>query len=395
VALRADDVDLERDRTLVRRFQAGDGEAFDELYRRYHDRLERFCRKRVGDSHTAEELAQEAFTRALTALPDLGGDLRFYPWVSVIAARLCIDSHRRQSRSEPASDLDLGPVTGGQEDIIDAVDASLVIAALARLHPRHQDVLHLREVEGWSYQHIADHYGVALGTVETLLFRARRALRREFRIVDGAGLAAIPFLGRMMQLAGRVRSRVPSWVPTTPSPATVAAAATATAAAVVLAVVPAKAPPVPRVPVPTASAPAPRAASALPVLAASATTVVIATTLPTTSTTIDPTASRAVVADVSVDTTTTTTTTTPTTVPPSTDASGTTDTTVGSGLAPATADTTTSTTVAPLVGLPALIPAAPPLSIPPLNLGSVVAPIVGTVTSTVTSVLGQILPGGH
>ncbi len=199
MALRADDVDLDRDRALVRRFQAGDDDAFDELYRRYHDRLERFCRKRVGDRHTAEELTQEAFTRALTALPALGGEMRFYPWVSVIAARLCVDTYRHQLRSEPASDPDPGPVSGGEEAIVDAVDASLAVAALARLAPRHQDVLHLREVEGWSYQHIADHYGVTVGTVETLLFRARRALRREFHMVDRAGLMALPVVGWLLR----------------------------------------------------------------------------------------------------------------------------------------------------------------------------------------------------
>ncbi len=237
-----DDVDLERDQTLVRRFQAGDDAAFDELYRRYHDRLERFCRKRVGDQHTAEEVAQEAFTRALTALPDLGGELRFYPWVSVIASRLCVDSHRRQSRSEPACDIDLGAVTGGQDEIVDAVDAALVVTAMARLAPRHQDVLHRREIDGWSYQRIADHYGVTVGTVETLLFRARRALRREFHLVDRAGLTALPVLGRVILLAGRARNRIPTWLPSNPLPSTLAVAATATAAAVALAVVPARAP---------------------------------------------------------------------------------------------------------------------------------------------------------
>jgi RNA polymerase sigma factor (sigma-70 family) len=243
VALRVDDVDIARDRALVERFQAGDDDAFEELYRRYHDRLQRFCLKRLGDIHAAEEVTQEAFTRALTALPDLGGELRFYPWVSVIASRLCVDHFRRQARSEPFSDPNPGTVDGGQEErIIDAVDASLVVAALARLAPRHQDVLHLREVEGWSYQHIATHYGVTLGAVETLLFRARRALRREFRLIDGAGLAAIPVLGRALQLAARVRSRLPAWVPATPSVTTFAAAATATAAAVAIAVAPSGAP---------------------------------------------------------------------------------------------------------------------------------------------------------
>src|SRR5438046_6604393 len=126
MALRIDDVDLCRDRVLVERYQAGDAAAFDELYRRYYHRLERFCRKRVGDSHEAEEVAQEAFVRALSALPRLEGERRFYPWVSVIAARLCVDTHRRRSRTSPSDDIDLGTIEGGQDQVVDAVEVDLL-----------------------------------------------------------------------------------------------------------------------------------------------------------------------------------------------------------------------------------------------------------------------------
>lgn len=252
MAIRADDVDLDRDRALVQRFQAGDGAAFDELYIRYHDRLERFCLKRVGDQYAAEEVAQEAFTRALKALPALGGERRFYPWVSVIASRLCVDHHRREARSEPTPDLDLGAVPGGQDAVVDAVDVELVNEAMGRLHPRHQDVLHLREVEGMSYRQIAEHYDVAIGTIETLLFRARRALRKEFHVVDGAGLAALPFVGWLIHAFARVRDRLQPLTAISTAPSTIAAAATATAAAVVIAIVPGGATPTPVTQVPPA-----------------------------------------------------------------------------------------------------------------------------------------------
>ena len=91
-------VDLDRDRVLVLRHQRGEADAFDELYRRYHPRLVLYCRRRGGDPHVAEELAQEAFLRALRAMPQFGGDRRFYPWMTVIAGRLCIDHHRRSAR---------------------------------------------------------------------------------------------------------------------------------------------------------------------------------------------------------------------------------------------------------------------------------------------------------
>ncbi len=243
---------------MVQRFQAGDDAAFDELYGRYRRRLERFCLKRVGDHHSAEEVAQEAFTRALAALPTFGGERRFYPWVSVIASRLCVDHHRNQARSELTPDVHCPPVLGGQDDIVDAVDAELVTSAMARLGPRHQDVLRLREVESWSYRRIADHYEVPISTIETLLFRARRALRREFDIIDGAGLAAVPFLGWILHGVGRVKDRLAPLVSKNPAQSGLAAAATATVAAVAIAIVPAaqtSTPPVTRSHV--AGAPAP------------------------------------------------------------------------------------------------------------------------------------------
>ncbi len=84
-------------------FQSGDGRAFEDLYRRYFQRIYRYCLKRVGDAHEAEELAQEAFVRAYSAMPKLSGERRFYPWLSVIASRLCVDTHRRRGRTSPTA----------------------------------------------------------------------------------------------------------------------------------------------------------------------------------------------------------------------------------------------------------------------------------------------------
>jgi RNA polymerase sigma-70 factor (ECF subfamily) len=215
VALRLDDVDLVRDRALVEQFQAGDVTGFEDLYRRYYGRLYRFCLKRVGDPLEAEELTQESFVRAFRALSGFAGERRFYPWLSVIAARLCVDHHRRNARTEPSAEIDLGVTDGGQERIVDAVDIDLLNLALARLGPRHREVLKLREEDGWSYQHIAAHYGVSLGTVEALLWRARRALRREFIAVAGpestGAAAGIPVLGWLVRRMHGIRVRVGQW----------------------------------------------------------------------------------------------------------------------------------------------------------------------------------------
>jgi RNA polymerase sigma-70 factor (ECF subfamily) len=215
MALRADDVDLGRDRALVERFQAGDAAGFEDLYRRYYGRLYRFCLKRVGDTTEAEEVTQEAFTRAYTAMPRLAGERRFYPWISVIASRLCSDTHRRRARSTPLPELDLGSVEGNQEsEVLAAEDRAHLAEAMGRLGPRHREVLHVREQQGWSYQRIAEYYEVSLGTVEQLLWRARRALRREFEAVagpDSRGLAAFPVIAWIMRRLTGARARLDGW----------------------------------------------------------------------------------------------------------------------------------------------------------------------------------------
>jgi RNA polymerase sigma-70 factor (ECF subfamily) len=207
-------VDIDRDRLLVVRHQDGDHAAFDELYRRYHGRLVGYCQRRVGDRHVAEELAQEAFVRALRAMPRFAGERRFYPWMTVIAQRLCIDHHRKASRVEPAAEVDAGTVEADHDELWAAVDRGHLGAAVERLAPRHREILELREQRGWSYQQIADHLDVPLTTVEALLHRARKALRREFLVVAGDDGAAFGVGGRLAGFAGlaAVLARAKDWL---------------------------------------------------------------------------------------------------------------------------------------------------------------------------------------
>jgi RNA polymerase sigma-70 factor (ECF subfamily) len=197
-----DDVDLDRDRALVERCQAGDSAAFGNLYARYYERLLRFCLRRLNDRHEAEDAAQEAFARAWKALPRFAGERRFYPWLTVIAGNICTDMLRRRSRSTPTDDMELTAqhpvgVVGADtsEDLVlAAVDGELVNRALGRLSTRHRHVLAMREGSGWTYQQIADHEGVEIGTIETLLWRARQALKREFAVVSESKEALAGFL---------------------------------------------------------------------------------------------------------------------------------------------------------------------------------------------------------
>ena len=243
MALRADDVDLGRDRDLVERYQNGDPAAFDALYRRYFDRLHRFCQRHTRDVHEAEEIAQEAFVRALRSMDTLTGERRFYPWVTVIAKRLTIDRHRKLSRVELTDEPDLGSVDPDLDHLFAAVDAGHVRDALAQVGPRHREVLLLREADGLSYAEIAERLDVPVTTVEALLHRARKALRREFAAVGGEsrGLWGLPLFGVAATKLGALRSRMSErWVELTAVAAPVVAGAVT--AALVLAPAPADEP---------------------------------------------------------------------------------------------------------------------------------------------------------
>lgn len=261
-----DDVDLARDRALVERAQAGDRTAFDDLYQRYYRRLYRFCIRRLQDAHEAEDVAQEAFARAWRALPSFAGDRRFYPWLSVIASHLCTDVLRRRNRATPVAEFHQSNVAsvedGGEERVIAAVDSDLVAQAFLRLSDRHQRILNLREGSGWSYQMIADHEGVGITAIETLLWRARQALKREFTSLAGSdgrlagivgGLLSLAFLRRFLAGLGAA-ARKTATVATSGSPWATAAAvssAAAVSAAVVVGAVAVNGPTTPQKAAPT------------------------------------------------------------------------------------------------------------------------------------------------
>lgn len=204
-----EEADFIRDRSLVERIQLGDEEAFAELYRLHHDRLYRYCLYRLGEAHEAEDVVQEAFTRAWVNAQKTDGDLRFYPWLRTIAGNLCADVGRRRARVHPAPDVDPGPTEGGQDRVLEAVDLVLLKQAMSRLPQRHQTVLKLREADGLSYEQLADRTGTTVGTVESLLWRARQGLKRQFAVVSGESvLAGLPVLGWVFRRAHAIHSRV-------------------------------------------------------------------------------------------------------------------------------------------------------------------------------------------
>lgn len=174
---------------LVAAHLAGDGRAFGHLVTRYQGRLINFVFRMIGDRERAEDLVQEAFIRVYRHLHRFDRTKKFSTWIYTIASNLAKNELRNRSRSplvlyqsvKSRWDEDQRPLQF--EDSSSRPDdmfanrhlKELVDATVARLSEHHRRVFILRELEGKSYEEIAEMTHCNLGTVKSRLNRARRA----------------------------------------------------------------------------------------------------------------------------------------------------------------------------------------------------------------------------
>ena len=167
---------------LVARLQAGDVRAFEELVVTYQHRVFGVALRMLGSRAEAEEVAQEAFLRAFRSIRDFRGDARLSTWLYAIASRLCLTrlgaSERRTAR--PGDDA-LARVPDPGERPGAALEREEAQAALHRaiseLPDERRIVVVLRDLQGLSYEEIADALSLELGTVRSRLHRARMELK--------------------------------------------------------------------------------------------------------------------------------------------------------------------------------------------------------------------------
>lgn len=178
---------MDPDRGLVEEAAGGNREAFDELVLRYQGAIVNLARAMTSSGADAEDLAQEAFVRAWRSLPTFRSESLFRTWLYGIAVNV-IRTHRgRGSRlrrlfsSAPADrEQTVDPLE--RLSIDDGIESRLAMRqvidrALATLPGNMRAALVLRDVQGLDYKEIAESLGVALGTVESRIFRARQRLR--------------------------------------------------------------------------------------------------------------------------------------------------------------------------------------------------------------------------
>ncbi len=182
---------VDSDAVLVERTVAGDQKAFELLVLKYERRIQRLIGRMVRDVDLVEDIAQETFIRAYRALPKFRGDAQFYTWLYRIAVntakKFLMDLKRNPTVSENSFKSGEGDETSYLENELTTTEtpeailaskeiADMVNAALAALPEELRQAITLREIEGLSYEDIAQAMACPIGTVRSRIFRAREAI---------------------------------------------------------------------------------------------------------------------------------------------------------------------------------------------------------------------------
>lgn len=188
----------EVDQLLVERAQGGDQTAFDQLVNKYQRKLGRLLSRYIRDAAEVEDVSQEAFIKAYRALPSFRGDSAFYTWLYKISVNTAKNFLVSQSRRPPLDDILMDDAvhheatarmheraTPENEFLREEVERT-VIAAVEDLPEEIRTALTLREIDGLSYEEIAQIMNCPIGTVRSRIFRGRDAVDRRIRpLVEG------------------------------------------------------------------------------------------------------------------------------------------------------------------------------------------------------------------
>ncbi len=170
------------DRTDILLAQDGNKDAYGKLVLKYQRRLYRFIFMMLGSKDTTEDIVQEAFVKGYLALNSFDSLKPFYPWLATIARNLALNRIKKTEKEKPASEYDdlIGSVpdkaTNPLDSLIDKENERRLALAVATLPEQYRVVFVLRTFENLSYEEIARQLKIAIGTVDSRLYRAREKL---------------------------------------------------------------------------------------------------------------------------------------------------------------------------------------------------------------------------
>lgn len=183
----------ELDSALVERAKSGDRRAFDLLVRKYQHKVLGLVARYVRNPSECEDVAQEAFVRAWRALGSFRGDSAFSTWLHTIAVNTAKNYLASAGRRPPAEDIDVDEAAIGahaermqdsatpERELLRQEIERTVFDTVQRLPEELRTAITLREVEGMSYEEIAEAMGCPVGTVRSRIFRAREAIDEKLR----------------------------------------------------------------------------------------------------------------------------------------------------------------------------------------------------------------------
>lgn len=190
--------DREVDQQLVERAQRGDKHAYELLIVKYQRRLARLISRFVRDAAEVEDVTQEAFIKAYRALPTFRGESAFYTWlyrIGINTAKNYLLAFKRRAPTSTQFDADeaegfedaglLQEVSTPENELMSKQVVDVVNSSLQQLPDDLRTALTLREIEGLSYEEIADVMNCPIGTVRSRIFRAREAIAENLRPLLG------------------------------------------------------------------------------------------------------------------------------------------------------------------------------------------------------------------
>jgi RNA polymerase sigma-70 factor (ECF subfamily) len=190
--------DREIDRQLVERAQQGDKKAFGLLVEKYQRKLARLLSRFIRDQAEVEDVTQEAFIKAYRALPAFRGDSAFYTWLYRIGINTAKNYLMAMGRRAPTStEVEAEEAEGYDEGeqlrdintpeslLLSNEIAETVNATIEKLPEELRKAIQMREIEGMSYEDIAQAMDCPIGTVRSRIFRAREAIAEQLRPLLG------------------------------------------------------------------------------------------------------------------------------------------------------------------------------------------------------------------
>lgn len=189
------------DQLLVDRAQHGDKKAFELLVLKYQRKLMRLISRLIRDQAEAEDVVQEAFIKAYRALPQFRGDSAFYTWlyrIGINTAKNYLVTQGRRAPTSTEADVEEAETFDDGEQLRDINTPESMLAtkqiaetvnlAMEVLPEELRIAITLREIEGLSYEDIAEAMHCPIGTVRSRIFRAREAIAEKLRpLLDTAG----------------------------------------------------------------------------------------------------------------------------------------------------------------------------------------------------------------